>query len=285
MQASTQAAPVHEEGDFTAADGVRLFEQAWLPASGSRGGLVVMHGLRDHGSRYGELAAALATKGLSTFAFDLRGHGRSGGPRVYVDRFDQYVDDLAGFLERVRPRANGPLFLLGHSMGGAIATRCVLTRKPSLKGLLLSAPALKPGAEVSKFLIGVTRVLGSVLPKLPVLKLDPKGFSRDPEVVLENQTDPLIHQPPGAARTAKELLQTLVWLEANGAALELPVLLLHGTADRVTNPDGSRELHAKARATDKTLALQEGLFHDLLHEPEKAKVIAQIVDWISARVG
>lgn len=275
----------HQDGTFAGTGGVTLFEQSWRPARGApRAVLIIVHGLRDHSSRYAGTAEQLAAHGYAVHAFDLRGHGRSGGDRVYVDSFDQYLADLGLFYDRVHAAEPGaPIFLFGHSMGGAIATLFTLTRKPELRGLVLSAPALKPGADVSAFLIGVTRTLGSALPRAGVLSLDPKKFSRDPAVVKENETDPLVTQGSGPARTASALLTALGTIQAEMGDLKTPFLALHGTADVITDPDGSRLLAQKAASSDKTLKLYDGLFHDLLHEPEKAQVYSDLTAWLDAR--
>lgn len=237
-----------------------LHVRTWRPAGeASRGALLIVHGLRDHSARYERFAEKAALRGFAVHAFDLRGHGRSAGERVWVESFDEYVADLAKVAARVPER---PLFIFGHSMGGAIVTLFALERPAEAAGMILSAPALKPGDDVSGFLIALTRLLGAAFPRLPVLALEPALFSRDPEVVLDNESeDPLIERGAGPARTAAELLGALERIGARMAELEAPVLILHGTADRITNPDGSRELHARARSTDKTLALYEGFYH------------------------
>ena len=277
----------HEESTFEGTGGLQLFSQSWRPTSEQpRATVVVVHGLRDHGSRYAELAAHLVGQGFAVYAFDLRGHGHSEGVRVQVDAFEDYLVDLGRFVERVRQREPGrPVFLFGHSMGGAIVTLFTLEKKPDVQGLVLSAPALKPGKDVSKALIATTKVLGGLMPNLDVLKLDPKQFSRDPAVVKENETDPLIFQEAGPARTASQLLSALNTISERMEELTTPVLVMHGTADTITDPDGSRALAQRAQATDKTLKLYDGLFHDLLHEPEKAQVLGDVSAWLTTHVG
>ena len=273
----------HQAGAFAGKDGVKLYQQSWHPAGPPRAALVIVHGLKDHSDHYAAAATALARHGYAVYSFDLRGHGRSEGHRVWVDSFEDYLGDLDALLVRVRAaEPQAPLFLFGHSMGGAIITRYTLERRPALAGLILSGPALKPGADLSSFLIAITRVLGTLTPKLAVLKLENRWFSRDPAVVAGMDQDPLVYNKPGPARTAAELLSTLRFIQDHMAALATPVLLLHGTADHLTNPDGSRELYARARAGDKTLKIYDGFYHDLLHEPEKAVVLADITRWLDA---
>jgi len=278
----TDPSIAHAEGTFQGQGGIGLFEQSWRPAE-PRAVLVIMHGLKDHSSRYAETAEALARRGFAVHAFDLRGHGCSAGGRVWVDRFDQYVSDLAVFVDRVKAREPGkPVFVMGHSMGGAIVTTYVLTRKPDLKGLVLSAPALKPGADVSPFLIGTVGLFSAIAPGLGLLDLKNEDFSRDPAVVAAMSKDPLIQQGAGPARTASELLQALLEIGKNMEQVKLPFLVMHGTKDKLTNPEGSKELNARAGSTDKTLKIYEGLSHDLLHEPEKAQVLSDLTSWLDA---
>jgi alpha-beta hydrolase superfamily lysophospholipase len=285
LQLAGGARVAHAEGQFDTADGLHLFRQSWRPEDGKvRAVVVVVHGLRDHSTRYTELGAALAAKGFAVHAFDLRGHGHSEGIRVWVDPFEQYLDDLNLFLRMVaKEEADKPVYLFGHSMGGAIVTLDTLTRKPPIAGLVLSAGALKRGKNVSGFLAGSTKVVSALFPHLDAFSLDPDKFSRSPEVVQENKTDSLVFQDAAPARTAAGLLRALKEITEGRGELTTPVLALHGTADEVTDPDGSRELIAAAKSKDKTLKLYEGLVHDLLHEPEKAQVLSDVVAWLDAR--
>jgi alpha-beta hydrolase superfamily lysophospholipase len=169
-------------------------------------------------------------------------------------------------------------------MGGAIVTLYALTKKPTLRGLVLSGPALKVGSDVSSFLVGVTKVLAAVLPGLPVLDLPNKNFSRDPKVVAGMDSDPLIYNKSGPARTAAELLRAIERIGEHMEEVSVPLIAMHGTADKLTNPEGSKELIRRASSTDKTLKLYDGYFHDLLHEPEKQVVFTDLANWMDARI-
>jgi len=195
----------HEEGTFPGAGGLQLFHQRWGPKEGPvRGALVVVHGLKDHSGRYAQFAAGLARQGFAVYAFDLRGHGRSDGERVAVDVFDDYLRDLGAFVDRVRVLERGkPLFVFGHSMGGAIVALYAMTRQPYVQGVILSAPAIK--VDVSGVTVDATLLLAELLPDLPLLALSAEDCSRDAAVVQEQKGDPLVFQPAGPARTAAEL--------------------------------------------------------------------------------
>ena len=284
--ANTPVGVTHETGVFEGARGVHLFEQSWHPGGATRGALIIVHGLKDYSGHYAAAATELAEHGYAVYAFDLRGHGLSEGHRVWIDSFDDYLDDLDIFTKRVFAREPGkPIFLFGHSMGGAIVTLYTLERRPALSGLLLSGPALKRGADIGAFLAGVTRFLGTVAPKLAVLDLDNRWFSRDPTVVAGMTADPLVYNKPGPARTAAQLLGAMSCIHDRETTLDVPLFVMHGTADRLTNPEGSKELAARARTPDKTIKLYEGYYHDLLHEPERAAVLADIERWLDAHAG
>jgi acylglycerol lipase len=275
---------IHREGRLEGAGGVSLFNQEWTPDGAVRATLLIVHGLKDHSDRYAGFAERLARAGYRVRAFDLRGHGDSAGDRVWVDRFDEYLEDLDIEIEKVRGELpNKPVFLMGHSMGGAIVTLAALQGRSPVRGLILSAPALKRGSQVSGFVAGIAGILGSVAPRLAVLDLRDEDFSRDPQVVEGMKRDPLISHGKGPARTGKGLLSAIERIQVGMEKLTIPVLALHGTEDRLTNPDGSRELVSRAASQDKTLKLYPGLFHDLLHEPEHAQVEQDILTWLDAR--
>ncbi len=246
--------------------------------------LVLVHGLKDHSSRYAQFAIALAARGVAVRAFDLRGHGKSEGKRVVVRVFDDYLADLGEAVFRAQAAHPGkPLFLFGHSMGGTIVTLYTVTRKPDLRGLILSAPALKPGADISPFLVKITKFLGKVLPGVRVLKTANAQFSRDPAVVTAMDDDPLIDNRPGPARTAAQLLLAMERVREGAPSIKAPLLAMHGTGDKLTNPEGSRELVERAASKDKELKLFDGFFHDLVHEPGKEQVWEAIIAFVEKR--
>jgi alpha-beta hydrolase superfamily lysophospholipase len=274
----------HAEGRFDGALGLKLYRQSWRPASGDpRAVLVIVHGLKDHSARYAEFADRLAQRGIAVHAFDLRGHGSSEGARVYVSSFDEYVQDLETFVALVRKEEGArPLFVLGHSMGGAIVTRWALAEKPQVAGVLLSGAALM--VDAGGFKKGSVKVLGSVLPTLAIFSLDLDRFSRDPSVVQQCKSDPLVDQGAGPARTAAQLVSAIDFIAEHMEDMTAPLLIMHGSADAITPPDGSRELARRARSADKTLKIYDGLYHDLLHEPEREQVMSDAAAWMDARI-
>jgi alpha-beta hydrolase superfamily lysophospholipase len=271
---------------FEARDHTPLLARTWAATTTPRGVVVIMHGLKDYSGRYARLASKLAARGYIVYAFDLRGHGRSAGPRVAPEHWTDYVDDLDRFLTEVADRApNQPIFLFGHSMGGAIAARAAEIHQPKLAGLVLSGAALAVAAP--PLLIAATRMTGFLVPKAPALSLPNKDFSSDPAHAAVMDHDELISQPAGPASTAAGLVEGMRAIWADTGALTMPVLAMHGTADKLTAPSGSRALIAAIPSTDKTLEIYDGYYHDLVHEPgdRGPKVEDAIVAWLDAHTG
>ncbi|MGP8079312.1 MAG: lysophospholipase [Dehalococcoidales bacterium] len=275
----------HWEDRFQGQDNTSLFSQTWRSKNvPEKAILVVLHGLKDHSSRYSELAVMAAQCGFTVYAFDMRGHGNSGGKRVYVNRFSDLVEDLAGFVKNLRSKNPGrPVFAFGHSMGGTTVTLAAVNNVIGFQGIILSAPALVPGEGISPLLVRVTGILGKLVPNLPLMKLPNEQFSRDPLVVNNMYADPLIYNKNAAVRTAAQLLNAMAKIQRDMEKFSVPVLILHGTADKLANPAGSKKLVERAKSSDKTLKLYPGLVHDLVHEPEKSQVLADIIEWLEKR--
>jgi len=271
---------------FTASDGTPLLARSWRPTTTTtqRGVLVIMHGLKDHSARYARFATEAAARGYAVYAFDLRGHGRSAGPRVAPDDWNDYVGDLDRFLTYVEHREPArPIFLFGHSMGGAIAARTAEVHEPRLAGVILSGAAL--AIDAPPLLIAATRISGVLTPHFPALALDNHDFSSDPAAAAAMDRDELISQPPAPASTAAGLVEGIHHIWADVDRLSMPLLLLHGTDDRLTAPAGSRLLYDTAPSPDKALHIYPGLFHDLVHEPRGAEVRADILAWLDGHTG
>ena len=274
--------PSHSTGIYESDDGLRLFEQEWSPEGTPRAGVVIVHGYGEHSGRYVHVAEELTRNGYAVSTFDLRGHGQSqGDPRTFVRSFDEHLDDVERFLSRVRERHPGhPLFLFGHSMGGTIATLFAIVRQPEIRGLLLSGASLKLSDNYSPSLITLAKIISLVLPKLRLIKLDASAVSRDPEVVRDYVTDPLVYHSGIPARTGAEMNRAMERIRQGMETLEVPLLIMHGTDDLLADPEGSRQLYDHAESDDKDLRLYEGLYHEILNEPEKAEVLADMVEWL-----
>jgi len=276
----------HRDGWLGSSDGTRLFWQAWLPDQPPAAGVVVLvHGAGEHGGRYGFLGERLAAAGFATYAMDHRGHGRSDGPRAFIDRLDLLVEDLRLFLDRVGDEhPDATPFLIGHSLGGAVAVTYALRYGETIAGLVLSDPAVATEA-VPAALRATTVVLSGIAPRLPVFKIDAQLLSRDPAVVRDYLEDPLVSTGKLPARTLAEILRSMQTLPDQVSGLRVPLLLLHGTEDQLCPPEGSRMIHERALSDDKTLRLYDGLYHEIFNEPEREQVIDDIVAWLGTRAG
>jgi acylglycerol lipase len=262
-------------------DGTRLVGRVWSAPARPKSLVVVVHGLKDHGGRYDALAEGLNAAGVTVVAFDLRGHGRSAGDRAWVTRFAQFDSDLAAELRAARETCPGvPLVLLGHSMGGAIAARFALDHPDLLRGLVLSAPALRPPLTAPPGAAGIVRLLSVVAPHARVFRPDIPGFSRVPAVLAAMGVDPLIDPRPVPARTAAELLRTMVTVRDDAPRLQMPLLVFAGTADRVTDPAGGREFVERSHSTRRQFRSVPDAFHDLWHEPEAPSLERELADWV-----
>ena len=268
---------------FESKDGLRLFSRSWLPPGTTRGNVVVVHGLKSHSGLYEWTAEQLNQVGLAVHAADLRGHGRSEGERYHVDKFDDYVSDLARFVAIVRaPEPRLPLFVLGHSAGGVIACFYALDHQKEMAGLICEDFAHEvPAPDVA---LAVLKGVSHVVPHAHLFNLKEEDFSRDPMFVARMKSDPLINHGPGTVQILAEIVRADERLKKAFGRITVPVLILHGTADKVAKPSGSKRFYEQTGSTDKTLKLYDGYFHDPLNDVGKEKVMADIIAWLGAHV-
>jgi len=273
----------HEDGRFTGVGGLEIYWQAWLPAGTPQAIVTIAHGGAEHSGRYAWTAGQLTVRGYAVYAIDHRGHGRSAGPRAYVDRIDNAVADLHTLDGIARERHPGmPVFLLGHSMGGLIALAYALRHQDELAGMVLSAPLavleVNPAARFGG------RLLSTVAPRLPVYKIDGTTVSRDPAVVRAYDDDPLNHRGMLPARTVGEIAATVDTFAERLPELRLPILTVYGSGDRLVDNRGSQLVDERSSSEDSTLIAYDGLYHEVLNEPERDQVIADVAGWLDARV-
>ncbi len=262
-----------------------IFVRSWSPDGAVRGLVVLVHGLAEHSGRYGELVRRLTGRGLAVFAMDHRGHGRSPGARAMIGRFRWLAGDVATRIEAARAAHPGlPLFLLGHSMGGAVALETLLSRPVRVEGLMLSAPALGADPAVPELQVALARFLSRVAPSIGVLRLPAEAISRDPAVVRDYERDPLVYRGSIPARTAVELLETMQGFPARAAALTVPTLVLHGTADRLVPIAHAEPVWRAFGTSDLTVHRYEGLYHEVFNEPERARVLEDLATWLEPRL-
>jgi alpha-beta hydrolase superfamily lysophospholipase len=280
--ATAAPAPVKEE-DFASSGNVRIHLRSWQPAGAPRAVVVLCHGVNSHGGQYEWPAGQLAGDGYAVYALDLRGRGRSAGERFYVDDVAEYVDDLAGTIAIARSRHPGlPVFLLGHSAGGVVSATYVLDHQAELAGFICESFAFQVPAP--GFALAAIKGVARVAPKLPVLKLLNGDFSRDPAVVARLDDDPLTAHEVQPAATVAALVRADERLRAEFPKITLPLLIMHGTADKATVCHGSEFFHETAGSKDKTLKLYPGHFHDLLADVDREIPMGDVRAWIGAHL-
>lgn len=274
---------MREEG-FKGVGGLNIVFRSSRPEGRPRAVLVIVHGFNSHSGQYLWAADRFAASGFAVYAHDQRGRGKSEGERFYVEKVEDYVDDVTTFVALAKSRDPGlPVFMLGHSAGGVISCVYALEHQKEINGLICESFALKVPAP--ELLLKSVKWLSRHFPRLPVLKLPKKGFSRDAKVVESMIKDPLIAKEIQPAITVAAMLRANERVEREFRLIKLPVLILHGAADTVTLAAGSKLFHDNAGSSDKTLKLYPDHVHDLLNDIGKEKVIADIMGWMGARLG
>jgi len=263
--------------------GGRIFTRHWEPDGAPRASLVICHGVNSHGGQYLRAAQEFSANGFAVTALDLRGRGKSDGERFYVDSIDAYVSDLSQTIELARSHhPDLPVYLLGHSAGGVTSVTYALDFQDRIAGLICESFAFRVYAP--DFALKLLEGASHVAPHAHVLKLKMEDFSRDPEWVAQLNADPLTLNEVQPVSTVAAFARAGERFEREFSRITLPVLILHGTADKATRPDGSQEFFDEAGSTDKTLKLYDGYYHDLLNDLGREAVMADILGWIDARL-
>ena len=271
----------HLEDDFRGQGGLNLYYQCWLPAGEPEAVLVLVHGLAEHSNRYGNVVDYFVPRGYAVCGLDHRGHGKSQGLPGYVERFSHYVSDFIAFLGIVRrlfPQTR--IIAVGHSVGGTIAAAGAAQAQEKLDGLILSGTFVKPGASLSPVMIIAAQLLSLLLPKMGVDTIDATAISQDEAVVQAYLNDPMVYHGKLSARLAAEIITATRRLPREIAGLTLPVLIMHGSEDRLSRPEGSRLLYERLGSKNKTLKLYRGFHHELFNEPGRRQVFEDMERWL-----
>jgi alpha-beta hydrolase superfamily lysophospholipase len=274
---------LHSTGTFIGRDGLALFRQSWRPSGPARAAVVNLHGLGDHSGLHQALVDHLVSTDLVVHGFDLRGHGRSPGQRGYIRNWGDYREDLRAFLAATREAESGlPLAVIGNSLGGLIALEYVLDGGNGLRGLVAIAPPLGD-VGVPPLLMALGRVLSRVWPRFSLESgMDLSGLSRDPQAVAELLEDPLFHRR-GTARLSTEVTAAIDRVQEAAPGLDVPTLLLHGGADRMVLPAGTRRFAARAGECC-TLIEYPGAYHALSADLDAPRVLADLSAWLDDRL-
>ncbi len=266
-------------------DGLPLFARQWEPETEAKGAICLMHGLGEHSGRFRHWAERLTEAGYAMLAIDLRGHGRSGGKRGDAPSFDHLADDINLMLDHAeREFKDTPCFLYGHSMGGMLALFYLIQRRPSLSGAIITSPFLHSVLDLRKDRLAMTKLLSRVTPGLSVSNnLEVEALTQDQAGIETYRRDPLVHDRV-TVRMGKGFIDAIEYSFNRAGEITVPLLIMHGTADKITYPSGSEKIAARVSG-ECTLKLWEGLYHELHNEQEKDKVFAYLDKWLGSRAG
>lgn len=273
----------HNDGFFKGPRDLNIYYQGWLPEGNPKAVLIVVHGLAEHSGRYMNLVNRFVPQGYAVYGIDHIGHGKSDGTRVYVECFEEFTGTLKTYLNMIKKlQPEKPIFLIGHSMGALISAVFLLDHQDGLTGAVLSGISAKVPDNIPQAVIIIGRIFSSLMPKFGLIALEKEAISRDPKVVKAYIADPLVCKEKTTARLAVELLRGMQRITAEAAKITLPVLIVHGSADRLVNPEGAQMLYEKVRSTDKSIQIYPGLYHEVFNEPEHEKVLLDVENWLEA---
>lgn len=285
MHKPSLAAVEHRDGRFCGVGGIQLYYQAWLPTDRRHRAVIVnLHGLGDHSGLYPNLATYFPARGMPVYAYDMRGNGRSPGQRAYLSGWHEYREDLHAFVTLMRKtEGDVPLFLLGNSLGGLVVLDYAMQYPRGLAGVIAVAPPLGE-VGVPPILMTLGRILSRVLPRFSLeVGMDLSGLARDPAVVETVLGDPLFHRR-GTARLSTEVTAAIARVQEGAADLSVPLLILHGSDDRMVPPDGSRRFFAKVREADRQFREYPGAYHGLFADLNYRQVLRDLEQWIEAHL-
>lgn len=280
----------HLDGTFEGAHDLALYYQAWYPSGSVRhppkAVVALVHGLGEHCDRYEDVALALPKAGYALFGFDNQGHGRSAGQRGHIDCWQDYRDNVQAFLKKIRTHEpDTPLFILGHSLGGLIVLDYVLKHPEDLQGVIVSGPPIVPVGVSRPYLVAFARMFSNLLPRLSLKigGLGSEALSRDPQAIAKAKADPMMHSL-ATLRWGTETLDAISTVRKHISHLKLPILLIHGDADRVNAVDGSQELYQNITYADKTLKIYPGGYHELHNDLDRDQVLQDLIVWLDDHV-
>lgn len=271
------------EETVTATDGLRLYLRRHELAN-ARGEILIAHGFGEHSGRYGALTDHLVNNNYSVTAYDHRGHGLSDGLPGHVESFGEYDEDLAKLISSVRSRSQAKsLFLIGHSMGGLIALRYAAKKSGTLTGAIISAPLIEVAVPVPAHKLMIARVGARMNPRWRLHnEINPANLSRDPEVGRAYAADPLVNRkvsPKWFAEATRAMQEVAEW----APRITTPVLVMHGTADKLASVAATQRMFERIESRDKELVIYPGFYHELFNEPEKKDVFERVTEWLDKR--
>jgi len=272
------------ESSWNNKDGTKFYVQGWEPDTKPKAVVCLVHGHGEHVGRYAHVGQAFSKAGYVLAGYDERGHGKTTGARGHIPSYDAMLDDVADFLALMKKRYPGlPRFLYGHSMGGNQVINFALRRKPALAGMIASGPWLKLAFDPPAIKVTLGRMMNNIYPAFTQSsELETAALSRDLEIVRAYEKDPLVHDKM-SARLFVGMYESGQWALDHAAEFSLPLLLMHGTGDRLTSSQASREF-AEHAGKNVTFRAWDGWYHEIHNEPEKAQVLKTMTTWMDQRL-
>jgi alpha-beta hydrolase superfamily lysophospholipase len=272
----------YTEFQLTSKDGTSLFARAWRPVQEPRAWITLCPGTSDHAGRYDHMGHVLNEAGFALVMPDLRGNGQSQGKRGHIDSFAQYTDDLQAALDYTRGQCPKAHFLGGHSLGGLVAAKIAIENPPDISGVFLSGAPFKLAFDPPAWKTSMSRLLTGVLPSLQLgNELDAADLSHDPQIVERQRKDPYNHGKV-TLNMYVELLKAQQEVMNRGGQLKLPLLILHGGADKINAVAGSEAFYSVAGSKEKQVLIYDGFYHEIFNEIGKVKVFSDLINWMDS---
>ena len=274
----------HFESNSRNKNGVNFYVQGWEPQNRPKAVIALIHGFGEHTGRYKHVGEAFNAAGYILIGFDLRGHGKSEGIRGHIPSYDALMDDIADFITWIDIRYPGlPCFLYGHSMGGNLVLNYCLRRKPDVVGAIVTGPWLRLASTPPAFQIGLAKTINNIFPGVAQnSNLETAALSRDQKIVDAYENDPLVHARI-SVRLFVSIYESGLWALDHAEEFPVPLLLMHGTADRITSFAATAEF-ATASGKVTTWRPWDGFYHEIHNEPEKVDVIQAMIEWLDTHL-
>ena len=275
----------HVDGTFKGVRDTDIYYQGWLPEGDVKAVLFIVHGVGEYIGRYTNVVNYFVPLGYAIYGVDHIGHGKSGGEREMVNRFEDYTETLQIFYKLVKGwQAGKPVIIYGHSMGGLITSLYLLDHQDDFKAAIISAAAAKIPANITPTTVKLARILAVIAPRMGMIGLDTNYLSHDKAVVDSYNTDPQVFHGKMPVRLSAEMLRAMIRVADEFHKVTLPLFILHGGGDKIVESEGGKLLYEKASSGDKTLKIYEGLYHEVHNEPEREVMFKDSEGWLSAHV-
>ena len=275
----------HVDGTFKGVRNIEIYYQGWLPEGEVKAVLFIVHGVGEYIGRYTNVVNYFVPLGYAVYGIDHIGHGKSGGEREMVERFEDYTQNLEIFYKMVSAwQPDKPIIIYGHSMGGLISSLYLIDHQADFKAGILSAAAAKVPDNINGFTIAMGKFLSKIAPKFGLIALDTNYLSHDREVVDTYNADPQVFHGKMPVRLSAEMLSAMKRVEEEFHKVTLPLFILHGGGDKIVEPEGGKLLYEKAGSKDKTMKIYDGLYHEVHNEPEREMMFKDLEEWLEARL-